>query len=57
MEHYRLVEFMSNLNVKPPCTNVKIPRTNVKPPIDDISGDGSGLISIQTSREIFHEIY
>jgi len=23
MKHYKLVEFLSNLNVKPPCTNVK----------------------------------
>jgi len=28
MKHYRLAEFLSNFNVKPP-------RTNVKPPIDD----------------------
>jgi len=33
MKHYKLVEFLSNLNVKPPCTNVKPPRTNVKPPL------------------------
>jgi len=32
MKHYKLVEFLSNLNVKPPGTNVKPPRTNVKPP-------------------------
>jgi len=35
MKHYESVEFLSNLNVQPPCTNVKPPRTNVKPPIDD----------------------
>jgi len=29
MKHYKLVEFLSNLNVKPP------PGTNVKPPVDD----------------------
>jgi len=23
MKHYKLVEYLSNLNVKPPCTNVK----------------------------------
>jgi len=28
MKQYELVEFLSNFNVKPPCTNVK-------PPIDD----------------------
>jgi len=27
MKHYKLEEFLSNLNVKPPCTNVN-------PPID-----------------------
>ena len=25
------MKFLSNLNVKPPCTNVKLPRTSVKP--------------------------
>ena len=29
IKHYKLVEFLSNLNVKPP------PRTNLKPPNDD----------------------
>jgi len=24
-KHYKLVEFLSNLNVKPPCTNIKPP--------------------------------
>jgi len=32
MKHYKLVDFLSNLNVKPPpCTNVKTPGTNIKP--------------------------
>jgi len=34
MKHYKLVKFLSNLNVKPPFTNVYPPRTNEKPPID-----------------------
>jgi len=35
MKHYKLVEFLSNLNVKPPLHERKSPRTNVKPLIDD----------------------
>jgi len=34
MKHYKLVEFLSNLDAKPP-------RTNVKPPYLRLSGDGS----------------
>jgi len=45
MKHYELVEFLSNLNVKPPCANVKPPRTNVKPPYGRLSGDGSAAQS------------
>jgi len=41
MKHYELVDFLSNWNVKPPCTNAKPPRTNVKPPYWRLSGDGS----------------
>jgi len=25
MKHYKLVEFLSSLNVRPPCTNAKTP--------------------------------
>jgi len=35
MKHYKSVEFLLNLNVKPHCTNVKPPRTNPKPPTHD----------------------
>jgi len=35
MKHYKLVEFLSNLNVKPPFSKVK-------PPYWRLSGDGSG---------------
>jgi len=35
MKHYKLVEFLSTLNVKAPGTNLKPPSTNVKSPIDD----------------------
>jgi len=35
MKHYKLVEFLSNLNVKPPLHERKPPRLNVKPPFDD----------------------
>ena len=34
MKQYKLVEFFSNFNVKPPCTNLK-------PPYWRLSGDGS----------------
>jgi len=44
MKHYKLVERLSNLNVKPPCTNVKPFRTNVKPPYWRHPGDGFALI-------------
>jgi len=39
MKHYKLVEFLSNLNVKPSCTNAP-PRTNINPPFWRLSGDG-----------------
>ena len=42
MKHYKLVEFFSKLNVKPPCTNIKPSHTNVKPPYCRHSNDGSG---------------
>jgi len=41
MKHHKLVEFLSNLYVKPPCTNIKPPRTNVNPPYWRLSGNGS----------------
>jgi len=41
MKHYKSVEFLSNLYVKPPCTNKKLPRTNVKPPYSRLPCDGS----------------
>jgi len=41
MKQYKLVEFLLNLNVKPPCTNVQPPCTNIKPPYWQHSGDGS----------------
>jgi len=44
MKHYKLVEFLSSLNVKPPCTNAKPSRTNVKPPYWRLSGDGSAVV-------------
>ena len=42
IKRYELLEFLSNLNVKPPCMNVKPPRTSVNPPYERLSGDGSG---------------
>jgi len=36
MKHYKFVEFLSNLNVKSPCTNVEPPRAKLKPPIDTV---------------------
>jgi len=44
MKHYKFVEFLSNLNVKPPCTNVK-------PPYWRLSGDGSGSTAHAVSCE------
>ena len=44
MKHYKLVEFLSKLNVKPP------PCTNVKPPHWRHSGDGSDAISADMQR-------
>jgi len=41
MKHYKLVEFLSNLDVKPPLHKCKDPRTNVKPSYWRLSGDGS----------------
>ena len=41
-KHYKFVEFLSNLNVKPPCMNVKLSRTNIKPLYWRLYGDGSG---------------
>jgi len=35
MKHYKSVDFLSNLNVKPPWRNVKPPRTKLKQPIQD----------------------
>jgi len=40
MKHYKLVKFLSTLNVEPPCANVKPPHTNVMPPYRRLSGDG-----------------
>jgi len=45
MKHYKLVKFLSNLNVKPPLHERKAPRTNVKPPYWRLPGDGSGGIT------------
>jgi len=42
-KYYTLVEYLSNLNVKPP------PCTNVKPPSWRLSGDGSGSNSAKSS--------
>jgi len=53
MKHYKLVEFLSNLYVKPPCTNAKPPRKNVKPPYWRLSGDGSGKMSDRSSKSSF----
>jgi len=42
MKHYKLVEYLSNLNVKPPRTNVKSsPHKRKAPPYWRLSGDGS----------------
>jgi len=35
LKHYKLVEFLSNLNVNPLCTNVQPPAQTWIPPIDD----------------------
>jgi len=34
IKHNKLVEFLSNLNVKSPCTNVRPSRANIKSPVD-----------------------
>ena len=49
MKHYKLVEFLSDSNVNPPCTIVKPPRANVKPPIDDIPA------TVLTTPQIFRK--
>jgi len=46
MKHYKLVEFLSNLNVKSPLHEREDPRTNVKPPYWRLSGGGSGATSL-----------
>jgi len=51
MKHYKLVEFLSNLNAKPSCTNVKPPGTYAKPPYWRLSGDGSGSTAHAVSCE------
>jgi len=48
MKHYKSVEFLSNLNVKPLLRKCKAPRTNVKPPYCRLSGDGSGTTNWPT---------
>ena len=40
MKHYKLVEFLSNFNFKPPSTNVKPPPHKRKTLIDDGSACG-----------------
>ena len=42
MKHYKLVEFLSNLNVNPPCTNVK-------PSVDDFLAT-VGLVQDETNH-------
>jgi len=48
MKHYMLVEFLLNLNVKPPLHERKAPSRNVKPPYWRLSGDGSDYHSAST---------
>jgi len=48
MKHYKSVEFLSNLNVKPLLRKCKAPRTIVKPPYWRLSGDGSGTTNWPT---------
>ena len=59
MKHYKLVKFLSNLNVKPRCTNVKSLRTNEKPPYWRLSGDGSGSgeCCLLPSHSLAYEIF
>jgi len=48
-KHYKFVECLSNLNVKPP-------RTNLKPPYSRLSGDGSACSwNLQTELKVTHE--
>jgi len=55
LKHYKLVEFLSNLNVKTRCKNAKPPLTNVKPPYWRLSGDGSGPGSTLASVLLWEE--
>jgi len=50
MKHYKSVEYLSNLNVKPPLHKYKAPRTNGKP-YWRLSGDGSGPTAVPASLE------
>jgi len=45
MKHYKLVEFLSNLNVNPPLHERKAPPHKRKAPYWRLSGDGSDLTS------------
>jgi len=50
MKHYKLVQFLSNLNVKPPLHERKAPHTNTKSPYWRRPGDGSGF---SVSKRLF----
>jgi len=41
MKYYKSVQFLLDLNVKPPCTNNKPLCTNIKTPCWWLSGNGS----------------
>jgi len=52
MKYYKLVEVLSNLNVKPPCTNVKPPAETSSPPVDDLLVTVLGQGRIQGGRSL-----
>jgi len=46
MKHYKSVEFLLDLNVKPPLQKCQAPRTNLKPPYWRLYGDGFGQVPV-----------
>ena len=51
MKHYKLVEFLSNLNVKPPPHERKSPPHKCKAPIDDFLATVLAAAQLRKSQD------
>jgi len=56
MKHYKSMEFLLNMNVKPSLHKRQAPRTKTKPPWWRLSGDGSGNRYCDTANcsKVYH---